>query len=416
MSGRIGEQPSPRDAGDAGDVRDVGDVRAERWDQPWDGRIDRRRPTTAELAVPWLIGIILFLIGTNIVLLALLLTNDSQVGGGEEESPSPSTGVSGTTGSPVASPSVSGSPPPVGGPLGSPSASPAPGTGFGELEMTYLGRVDPAAPISVFRDDFSNDEVAAMIASSADGISSHDWAPDGSIGAAIIAGSVVAIQPGEDPRPLVDNVVQITFGADASTLYAVRVADDGNTETATIIAIDVAYTVEHEITSVSYDNPLFGFTGPLDEAQFADDGGAHRLYWLADGFLFLDVFAGPTITIDPADGTQRPVEQRPALSSPDGSQHVDITSTDNGNTALELLGADGSVRATTSVAGAVSHLRWSPAGDRVVFTVGTATPEGGVRQDLYVWTLTSEEEPTALTSTGAAFGAEWLGGAESWRV
>ncbi|MDQ3880331.1 MAG: hypothetical protein M3295_04585 [Chloroflexota bacterium] len=407
MSGRIGEEPGAREP------------RPEVWDAPWDGRIDRRRPTTAELAVPWLIGIILFLIGTNIVLLALLFTNESRVG--SDGSPTPTGSVSGSTGTPTASvadsPTPSGSEPPVGGPItGTPAASAEHGAQFGELEMAFLARADPAAPVALMRDDFSNDDPAASVATAGDGISFHDWAPDGSIGAAVIAGSVVALAPGEDARPLVDNVAQITFGADATTIYGVRVADDGNTETSTIIAIDVESGDEREITSVSYDNPLFGFTGPLDEAQFADDGGAHRLYWLADGFLFLDVFAGPTITIDPADGTQRPVERRPVLSSPDGSQHIEASAGDNGDTTLDLLAADGTVTVTTGVTGAVSHLRWSPNGDRVVFTVGTATPEGGVRQDLYVWTLKSNEAPTALTTSGAAFGAEWLGAPESWRV
>jgi len=72
------------------------------------------------------------------------------------------------------------------------------------------------------------------------------------------------------------------------------------------------------------------------------------------------------------------------------------------------------VLATTTVKGLVSHLRWSPDGERVVFTVGHATSGGGVLQDLYLWDLGDGEAPMQLTSTGAAFGAEWLGTTPHW--
>lgn len=400
MSGRVEEQqPQPQ------------------IESPWDGRFDRRRPTTAELAVPWLIGIILLLIGMVIVLVALLLTTESQ-GGVLSPTGTAASGVAGSTGTPgVIAPSPSEAP--IGGPLStSPPPTPTPGPQFGDLEIAFLARELPAAPISVLRDDFGNEEAAVRLAGADEGVSAHDWAPDGSVGAAIIAGQVMALAPDQEPRALTTDVTQITFGADAATLYAVRVADaaDGLTETSTLIALDFATGEEREITEVAYDNPVFGFTGPLDQAQFADEGGAVRLYWLADGFLCLFVFGGPTVTIDPADGTQRPVERQPVLSSPDGSLRIEVTPGDSGRSALEVLTADGSVQGAAGVAGLVSHVRWSPSGDRVIFTAGTPTADGGVRQDLFVWTLTSDEAPTALTTSGAAFGAEWLGAMESWRV
>ncbi|MGH2488847.1 MAG: hypothetical protein ACRDFR_04455, partial [Candidatus Limnocylindria bacterium] len=48
---------------------------------PWDVKLDgnRRRPTTAEQAVPWLIGLVLALAGMLIVLLALIFSTTDGV-------------------------------------------------------------------------------------------------------------------------------------------------------------------------------------------------------------------------------------------------------------------------------------------------------------------------------------------------
>ena len=73
-------------------------------------------------------------------------------------------------------------------------------------------------------------------------------------------------------------------------------------------------------------------------------------------------------------------------------------------------------RAQTTVTGRVSHLRWSPRGDQVVFTLGRPTSGGGVLQDLYLWNLGEGDNPdsTMITNTGAAFGAEWRGSQNRW--
>jgi hypothetical protein len=62
----------------------------------------------------------------------------------------------------------------------------------------------------------------------------------------------------------------------------------------------------------------------------------------------------------------------------------------------------------------VSHIRWAGGSNEIVFTLGTATSGGGVRQDLYVWDLEGGSDPLPLTSTGAAFGAEWRGVMSNW--
>ena len=61
------------------------------------------------------------------------------------------------------------------------------------------------------------------------------------------------------------------------------------------------------------------------------------------------------------------------------------------------------------------QMRWSPRGNRIVFTLGINLVGGGVRQDLYTWDLVNARAPTALTGNGASFGAEWLGSAQFWQ-
>jgi len=70
--------------------------------------------------------------------------------------------------------------------------------------------------------------------------------------------------------------------------------------------------------------------------------------------------------------------------------------------------------ASTGVTGLVSHIRWAGSNNEIVFTLGVATSTGGIRQDLYVWDLADRHDPMPLTSTGAAFGAEWRGVMSNW--
>ena len=85
-------------------------------------------------------------------------------------------------------------------------------------------------------------------------------------------------------------------------------------------------------------------------------------------------------------------------------------------TTIRMVDRSGDRLATTKVTGRVSHLRWSPRGDQVVFTRGRSASGGGVLQDLYLWNLGVGEDPAPMqiTNTGAAFGAEWLGSQSRW--
>lgn len=387
---------------------------------PWDGQFDRRKPTSAELAVPWLIGIILLLVGL-IVLLIILLFNEEDPAIGRRAMPSSTVSVGGTTvprssPAPGASlaPGASPTPRPIGGPVETPRGpSPAP-FAFGETELAYLARAEPLSPITLMRDDFSTDDAATVVASAAEGVRGHHWAPDGSVGVAVVAGITVILEPGAEPRRLADGVVAVAFGADARTVYAVRVRDQGETETATVIGLDVASGAERTITEVTYPNPVLTFPSSVEEAQFVDDGGPIRLVWLVDGRLALGVASGPNLSIDPVDGGQTSLDSPPSLWSPDGGLRVTVSESGDTTTLSVVDDADEPL-GTATIAGAVSHVRWAPRGDRVVFTVGVGTADGGVRQDLYIWTVTGEAAPTALTANGASFGGEWLGAREFWR-
>jgi hypothetical protein len=211
----------------------------------------------------------------------------------------------------------------------------------------------------------------------------------------------------------------ITFGVDASTVYAVRVTSDGGNDVATVLAVDFLSGDSTEVTSVSYGRPTIGAESALPEAQFSDDGGTVRLFWMNDGSLRLWVLGASTWQIDPESGETTNLEgdELPLLFDGKGTHRISLTADeDAGTTMLKYLNDDGDEVSRTTAPGLVSHLRWSAASDRVVFTVGRAAPSGGVLQDLFLWDLDSEAPPMQITNTGAAFGAEWRGAAPRWEA
>ena len=167
------------------------------WDPKRDG--NRRSPTTAEQAVPWLIGIILALAGIVIVLLALIFSSPGGLVASE----------------PTASPQASGSVQPGGrrrcpfdrperqrnASPSAPEETPQPTTqepAFGPLEMTYLGRPSAVAPIYLLIRDFSVAKDPDVLAQAPQGVSSYANAPDGKVSAAIIDGRAVALREGQE--------------------------------------------------------------------------------------------------------------------------------------------------------------------------------------------------------------------------
>jgi hypothetical protein len=395
----------------------VFDGAANAWNPKRDG--DRRRPTTAEQAVPWLIGLILALAGIVIVLLALIFTSPNGLVAVEPTAtprPSASEGAGGPSSEPsggaLVSPSeeASASAEPSQGPT--PTSSPIPS--YGPLEMVYLGRPSGVAPIYLLRRDFSKSRDPQVLAQADAGIETFAWSPDGRVGVAITSDRAVALTPGQEARRLADNISAVTFGWDAETVYAVRINRDGANDRAQILQIDFVSGAVETLASVRYPHPLTAPEAPLREAQFIDNGGLVRIYAVADGNLTLWILGAPDIyRIDAANGDVSNIRRAPTLWSPDGAYRVTLHE-EGSTTALRLRDRSNDVAAAVSVTGLVSHVRWAGTSNEIVFTLGVLSAGGGVRQDLYVWDLENRNDPLPLTSNGVSFGAEWRGVMSNW--
>lgn len=358
--------------------------------------------------MPWLIGIVLALAGIVLVLLALIFTSQNglaAVSGSQRTSASivvvpssaPSSSISASFGA------------------ATPTPSPAPvAPAYGPLEMVYLSRTTVSAPIYLFRRDFSVAQEAETLARADQGVERFAWAPDGRIGAALIAGRVTALQPGHAARALVDGMVDIAFGTDSATVYTVRVTRNGANDTADVIGINWTNGEQRTVGSVTFPHPQIAADPALKEAQFIDDGGLVRLYPTVDDYLVLWILGAPsTYLVKASGGDLAPIAGLPTLYSPDEQWTVKLAYS-AGKTTLTLTDRAGSARAATVVTGLVSHLRWAPNGSEVSFTLGHTGQNGGVVQNLYVWDLVDGKAPMAITSNGASFGAEWRGAAVRW--
>ena len=368
--------------------------------------------TTAEQAVPWLIGVILLLAGMVIVLLALIFAGDASLGGigaGSSESPAatPSASALATTSAPAATPAPSVSV--------APAPTPVPAPVYGALELVYQGRDEALAPIYLLRSDFSVEAEPEVLAQDPSiNVQRFAMSPDGTVGAALLADVLVSIEPGESKRPLGDGISAITFGDDAATLYAVRIVEEGANDVATVLAIDFLSGDSTEVASITYARPAIADEPDLAEAQFADNGGLVRLRWTRDDVLHLWSLGAGSWSVDPAtqevtelDGTE------PLLWSSDGRRRIAV-SAEGGVTTLRLTNSSDHDLASTSIEGLVSHVRWASNGQAVVFTRGRSAEAGGILQDLFIWYLEDGEVPMPLTSSGAAFGAEWRGTTPRW--
>ncbi len=409
-------EPPPPPPPEPGRLEPVAGESQTRLAQP-DAELDEEagaQPSTAEQAVPWLIGFILLLAGMVIVLLALIFAGDDSMGANASPSPSNVAAVITDSPEPTVAPSPA-TPQPSTQPTAGPTATPAPISEYGPLEMVYQGRATALAPIYLLRHDFTVEQEPATLAQDPTlDVGRFAWAPDGTVGVGLYADVLVSIEPGVEKRRLADGITAITFGDDASTIYAVRMTQDGANDVANVLAIDFVSGDTTELAAISYARPDIGAEPALQEAQFADEGGAIRLYWMEDGVMRLWSLGAGSWTIDPADGASEELgDALPVLWAPDGTRRIAV-SVEAGTSTFSLLDAGGDTVASTVAEGLVSHIRWSPDGERVVFTLGRSASGGGVLQDLFLWDLGDEEAPTQLTNTGAAFGAEWLGSGSRW--
>ena len=166
------------------------------------------------------------------------------------------------------------------------------------------------APIYLLRRDFTLAlETQAILAQDADvDVRRFAWSPDGTVGVGLLADVLVSIEPGAEKRRLADGISTITFGEDASTVYAVRVTEDGANDVATVLAIDFLSGDTTELAAPTYARPEIGAEEAVAEGEFADEGGAVRLYWVEGGTLRLWALGAGTWQIDPADGALTELE------------------------------------------------------------------------------------------------------------
>ncbi len=153
--------------------------------------------------------------------------------------------------------------------------------------MVYQGRSAALAPIYLLRRDFTKAEDTQVVLaqdSSLD-VRRFTWARDGTVGAGLLADVLVSIEPGKEKRRLADGISTITFGEDASTVYAVRVTEDGANDVATVLAIDFESGDTTELAAPTYARP--------DDRRRGGAGGGAVQPTKAERFASTGSRAGP---------------------------------------------------------------------------------------------------------------------------
>ncbi|MGH2463473.1 MAG: hypothetical protein ACRDFZ_07625 [Candidatus Limnocylindria bacterium] len=393
-------------AGDVGVT--AGDIGSE---PPWDTKLDgnRRRPTTAEQAVPWLIGLVLALAGMLIVSLALIFSSsDGLLPAYGTPSPEPTLAQTPTprpTPSPEPSPTVSLEPTPE------PVASPA----FAPLEITFMQRTSASGPIHLFSHDFAGQATPEPLARDNRGVDSYAWSPDGAWGIALVDGNPLALNPGNSARDLGDGFDGITFAADSVTAYGLRATLAGSNDRAELLSVNMASGAVQSLAIWTYPHPTTFQEAAPQEAQFADDGGFNRIYVLQDGRVVVWILGAPQVyTYDPATGVAGTTNRAPQLWSPNGQLRIEVTQA-GGSSTLTVRGLANEARGAAGVTGLVSHVRWSQLNNQIVFTLTRSTTGGGVSQDLYLWDLETGSPAVRLTQDLRSMGGAFRGVEEHWK-
>jgi len=380
----------------------------------WDVRAsgNRRRPTRAEQAVPWLIGLVLALSGMMIVLLALIFSsNEGLLPAYGTPSPEPTSEATPTprptpTPEPSVEPSASVAPTPT----------PVPAPAYPPLEIVFMQRISQSGPIHLFTHDFAAQTAPVPQARDNRGVETYDWSPDGTHGIALVDGDPLYLTPGSSARDLGDGFDGIAFAADSVTAYAVRATLAGSNDRAELLRVNLVSGAVQSIATWTYPHPTTFQEDVVSEAQFADDGGFNRVYVLDDGTLVVWVLGAPAVyTFDPATATSGTTNHAPILWSPNSQKRVAISES-GGNTRFSVLGLANEERGALNVTGLVSHVRWAANSNQIVFTLNRALSGGGVSQDLYVWNLETGTAAVRLTQDLRSMGGEYRGVESRWKL
>jgi hypothetical protein len=381
----------------------------EQWDVKASG--NRRRPTRAEQAVPWLIGLVLALSGMLLVLLAVVFSStDGLLPAYGSPSPEPTMART-----PEPLPSLTPEPTPGPTVSGEPTPSPAPTPAFAPLEIIFKQRTSAAGPAHLFRHDFAGQAAPEALLRDDRGVDHYAWAPDGLRGIALVDGNPIHVDAANAGADVGDGFDGVAFASDSITAYAVRATLAGVNDRAELLRVDVATGAVASLAAWTYPHPVTFQESAVQEAQFADDGGLNRVYVLDDGRVVVWILGAPaTYTYDPATGVAGATDRLPVLWSPNGHMRVEPTES-GGSTQLTVRGLADEVRGAIGVSGYVSHLRWSSLSNQIVFTISATASGGAVTQDLYLWDLKTGSPPVRLTQDLRSSGGEFRGVESRWK-
>ncbi|HET9497471.1 MAG TPA: hypothetical protein VFP83_04030 [Candidatus Limnocylindria bacterium] len=381
---------------------------------PWDVKTygNRRRPTRAEQAVPWLIGLVLALSGMMIVLLALIFSsNEGLLPAYGTPSPEPS--IEAATPRPRPTPSLEPSLEPS--PSVEPTPTPVPAPTYPPFEVVFMQRTSASGPTHLFTHDFAGQAAPVPQARDNRGVDWYDWAPDGAHGIALVEGNPLLLTPGSSARDLGDGFDSIAYAADSTTAYGLRSTLAGANDRAELLRIDTVSGAATSVAVWTYPHPTTFQESVVKEARFADDGGFERVYVLEDGRVVVWVLGAPAVyTFDPATGTAGTTNRQPLLWAPNGLLRAAVTDTGS-DSRIAILGLAGEERGALSVSGLVSHVRWSANSNQIVFTINRGTSSGGVSQDLYAWDLHTGSAAQRLTQDLRSLGPGYRGAEEIWK-
>jgi hypothetical protein len=400
-------EPKPPDQEGSWPTQDVPTEPA--WDVKTYG--NRRRPTRAEQAVPWLIGLVLALSGMMIVLLALIFSsNEGLLPAYGTPSPEPTPDASPTprptpTPEPSVDPSASVAPTPT----------PEPSHAYPPLEIVFMQRTAQTGPAHLYVHDFAAQASPVPLARDNRGVDRYAWAPDGTRGVALVEGDMLALRPDHSAQDLADGIDSVAFNPDSITTYALRVTRAGVNDQAELVQVDVSSGAAQSLHTWVYAHTTTFQENAVSEAQFADDGGFNRVYRLVDGRLLVWILGAPTTYLfDPATGTASTTNHLPTLWSPSGELRVELTE-GSGSTRMSVRGLANDERGTLTVPGLVSHLRWSALNNQIVFTLNWSNA-GTAVQDLYAWNLETGIGAVRLTQDLRSSGGEFRGVEARWRL
>ncbi len=382
-------------------------------ESPWDVKTygNRRRPTRAEQAVPWLIGLVLALSGMMIVLLALIFSsNEGLLPAYGTPSPLQSVEPLPTPRpTPVPEPSLESSP------SIAPTPTPIPEPTYPPFEVVFMQRVSAAGPIHLFTHDFAGQATPVPLARDSRGVDWYSWAADGAHGIALLDGSPLYLTPGSSASDLGDGFDGVAYAADSVTAYGLRATLAGTNDRAELLRIDTTTGAVTPVFSWTYRHPITYQESAVKEARFADDGGFERVYVLEDGRVVVWVLGAPAIyTFDPATGAAGTTDRMPLLWSPDGQLRAAVTDSGS-NSRIAILGLAGVERSALAVSGLVSHVRWSANSNQIVFTINGTTSSGGLAQDLFAWDLQTGSAAARLTQDARSMSGTYRGAEEVWK-